>query len=271
MFHRADGQAAVYNQPTGEDEKFSAFQAAVACPTGSIRTEHRTDLSRTASDSFPVAATDNEGKALQGVYFNGFSSPHTFGALSWLILDAPVNIMVDCPRYSESLAKRILRMAQPDGVSFIMLTHRDDVFDNHRWAKRLGARRIIHASECSVSQHTADCEVQLDDDNFPYQIDKSFRIVHVPGHTRGSIALLHMPSQSLFSGDHIFGSNNGILTASTRYCSYSWTTLCDSVEALKEHPFIHLWPGHGRPYHFEDGNDRETCLTETANRLRALG
>lgn len=270
VFYRANGKSAVHNQPTGDDEKLSALQAAVACPTGSIRTESHTNLSRTASDSFPLPATDNEGRVVKGVYFNGFASPHTFGALSWLILDGPVNIMVDCPRYSEFLAKRILDLAQPHGVSYLMLTHRDDVHDNDRWAKRLGARRIIHTSECSPSQRTSDCEIKLDNRDFPYEIGESFRIVHVPGHTRGSIALLHTPSQSLFSGDHIFGSKEGKLRASTTYCSYSWATQCDSIEALKDYPFIHLWPGHGTPHHFEDGNDRETSFVEAANQLRFL-
>lgn len=270
VFHRANGQSAVHNQPTGEKEQLVALRAAVTCPTGSIRTENQTALSRAAADSFPLAATDHEGKAIEGVYFNGFTSQNTFGALSWLILDPTMNVMVDCPRYSEPLAKQILELAKPNGVSCIMLTHRDDVYDNHRWAERLGAKRIIHETECSASQHTDDCELQLNDDDLPYELSESFRILHVPGHSRGSIALLHPPSRSLFSGDHCWGTTDGGVRASPTYCSYSWSTQCDSIEALQDYPFIHLWPGHGRPQHFKDDKHRKTSLVEAATRLRLM-
>lgn len=268
VFHRANGKSAVYSQPQGGDEQLSAMQAAVACPTGSIRTEHRSALARTASESFPLIAKDTHGRDVPGVYFNGFTSPHTFGALSWLIIHPSANVLVDCPRFSESLAKRIIQLAQPHGISYIMLTHRDDVHDNHRWAERLQAKRIIHTSECSVRQHTDDCEIQLNDEDFPYKLSESLRIIHVPGHSRGSIALLDSSSQSLFAGDHIYASSGGQISASTRYCSYNWQIQCDSIEKLANLPFLHIWPGHGSPHHFIDDDDRAQSIVSAASELR---
>jgi hypothetical protein len=59
--------------------------------------------------------------------------------------------MVDSPRWNPLLAQRLQELG---GVSWIFLTHRDDVGDHERWAAHFGARRIIHASEANRRQGT---------------------------------------------------------------------------------------------------------------------
>ncbi len=40
------------------------------------------------------------------------------------------------------------------GVKYIFLTHRDDVAEHAKWAKALGAERIMHVGETNSEQGT---------------------------------------------------------------------------------------------------------------------
>lgn len=40
------------------------------------------------------------------------------------------------------------------GAKYIFLTHRDDVAEHAKWAKALGAERIMHVGETNVQQGT---------------------------------------------------------------------------------------------------------------------
>ena len=57
-------------------------------------------------------------------------------------------------------------------------------------------------------------------------------VIPVPGHTRGSAALLFR-DEYLFSGDHLsWSSEDGTLDAHPRVCWYSWKEQVRSVEKL---------------------------------------
>lgn len=272
MFTSANRQSAVHAQPSTEEHQLLALQAAVACPTGSIRTEDKNALYKTAARSFPTAALDKTNNKVPNVYYNGNTSKHTFGASSWLSLSPTCNIMFDCPRYSEDLANRTEELCGPRGIDYIALSHCDDVFGHHEWAERLGAKRIIHEAECNRRQRTTECEIQLTDNDFPFNIDESNGNVvlhHVPGHTRGSIVLLDKASQSLFSGDHCMGNADGVITSSLGYCFYSWSEQLEQLAAMADLPFVHLWPGHGRPHHFADEQDRRLSIGLAKERLES--
>ena len=40
------------------------------------------------------------------------------------------------------------------GVKYHFLTHQDDVAGHDKWHEALGTERIIHSTECNVSQRT---------------------------------------------------------------------------------------------------------------------
>lgn len=49
------------------------------------------------------------------------------------------------------------------------------------------------------------CEIKLEGEG-PWQFpggEEELQIIHTPGHTYGHCVLLHKPSQSLFTGDHL--------------------------------------------------------------------
>src|SRR5688500_14455150 len=95
-------QSSVYRQPATVEETRQALKALVACPTGSIGTERRHDT-HAAVAAFPELI---EG----GVYFCGFTAESSFGAWSYLVVRPEAeggNVLVDSPRFSRQLVKRI--------------------------------------------------------------------------------------------------------------------------------------------------------------------
>ena len=75
--------------------------------------------------------------------------------------------------------------------------------------------------------------------------------IPVPGHTRGSIALLHR--DVLFTGDHLWANDaEDGLECGADVCWYSWRDQRHSVERLVDHAFTWVLPGHGRRWHAPD-------------------
>src|SRR5918911_2871917 len=102
VFRDHGEQTSVFRQPETEDETRRALMALVACPTASIGTTGRHDK-HIGIDAFPLQIAEN-------VYFCGFTSEHSFGAWSYLVVRPQArgsNVLVDSPRYSSHLVRRI--------------------------------------------------------------------------------------------------------------------------------------------------------------------
>lgn len=273
-FQAENGMSAVYAQPSSTEAQLQAMRAAAACPTGSIRTTTPLPITRQARDSFPLPAPDRlTSTHVPDVFYNGYASPDTFGGASWLVLNHgsdPYAIMFDCPRFFRPLAKAIKKMAEPfGGVRYLVLSHQDDVAGHAEWAREFGAKRVIHKRECNARQGTSACEMQLEDSDFPYDLAEGAQLVHVPGHTSGSIAMLHNPTASLFTGDHFFYSSRTGRLGGSRYIMHSRDALIHSVEILSDLPFLHGFPGHGRHFHFKDGEDRREQIDAAVDFMKA--
>ena len=70
--------------------------------------------------------------------------------------------------------------------------------------------------------------------------DETLEIIHVPGHSPGSIALWWPSEKALFSGDVIFSCNVG----RTDFPGGSSTRLKDSIHRLSKLEARYLLPGH---------------------------
>jgi glyoxylase-like metal-dependent hydrolase (beta-lactamase superfamily II)/ferredoxin len=233
-FRDAGEQSVVYAQPETDEETRLALAALVACPTASIGVMKKHDM-RAGIEAFPTLIDEN-------IYFCGYTSEASFGAWSYLIVrprHEGGNILVDSPRYASRLVKKIELMG---GVSRIFLTHRDDVADHERFAKKFKMERIMHerdgAQRYGVEQIIkGDEAVRLDDD---------LTIIPVPGHTRGHMVLLYR-DRYLFTGDHLAWSPmRQTLTAFRDACWYSWTEQTRSMGKLLDYRFEWVLPGHGR-------------------------
>lgn len=227
-------QSSVYHQPETAEEIQRALMSLVACPTASIGTVEHHDV-RAAIKAFPQKITEN-------IYFCGFTSEESFGAWSYLIVRPETeggNVLVDSPRFASQLVRRIAEMG---GVRTIFLTHRDDIADHEKFAKRFRAERVMHADDGARSR---GMERIIEGDE-AVALDEELKIIPVPGHTRGHMILLYK-NRFLFTGDHLAWSPvRERLTAFRTACWYSWTEQTRSMTRLLDYRFEWVLPGHGR-------------------------
>jgi len=220
------GQSFVKRQPGDEPTWRRALHAVVSCPTASIGAERS---AKEAAKDLPVH--------LDGpVYRCGYSSEASYGAQSYLLKRESGNLLIDSPRFAAPLVKRLEDLG---GVRSMFLTHRDDVADHARFHERFGCERIIHRDDAVV-----DAEILLDGDR---DLGKGLRAIHLPGHTRGSCALL-VDDEYLFTGDHLWAWE-GRLEMGRSVSWYSWSEQKKSLRKLLDYRFEWVLPGHGRSLH----------------------
>lgn len=244
VFDRLGEQSAVHHQPQTEAEKLQAMQALLACPTASIGTVAKPTNIKKAQASLPILVAEN-------VYHCGYHSEKSFGAASYLIQRPEGNILIDSPRFTPPLVKRLEAMG---GIRYLYLTHRDDVADHQKYQEHFGCDRILHADE--ITDQTRDVEIKLAGLD-PIEFAEDILIIPVPGHTKGHTVLLYK-NKFLFSGDHLAWSGRlNKLIAFRNHCWYSWPELVKSMHKLASYSFEWILPGHGRRYYADADTMRE--------------
>jgi glyoxylase-like metal-dependent hydrolase (beta-lactamase superfamily II)/ferredoxin len=249
IFQAVGDQSAVYHQPSDATERLQAMQALLSCPTASIGTVEKPVDIKQVQDSFPILITDP-------VYHCGYHAKNSYGAASYLIQRPEGNVLVDSPRFTPPLVKRLEDMG---GVRFLYLTHRDDVADHQKFHHHFGCDRILHQDE--INADTQDVEIKLSGRE-PIQLAPDLLIIPVPGHTKGHTVLLY--HQILFTGDHLaWSSELQHLYAFRSVCWYSWPELITSMQRLAEYSFEWVLPGHGRRFHSDQATmhqQMQQCL-----------
>ena len=236
VFNRQNDKSAVYHQPQNEIETLKSFQALLACPTSSIGTIEKPKQIKNVQQSFPILIDNN-------VYHCGYHSELSFGAASYFIQRREGNILIDSPRFTPPLVKKIEEMG---GIKWLYLTHKDDVADHQKYHKHFNCDRILHEDE--ITENTSNVEIKLKGDD-EIELDKDLVIITVPGHTKGHTVLLYK-EEFLFTGDHLAWSNYlQQLIAFKEHCWYSWDELKRTMSKLTNYKFQWVLPGHGRRYH----------------------
>jgi glyoxylase-like metal-dependent hydrolase (beta-lactamase superfamily II)/ferredoxin len=231
-FSAVGDQSAVYRQPSTPETLWAALKALVTCPTASIGTCGK-QSAKAAAAAYPETIDGN-------VCFCGHASEASYGAASYLIVRREGNVLVDSPRFSRPLARRIRELG---GISLMFLTHRDDVADHELWAREFGATRVMHRADMSRALEGIE---QALSGTAPVELKDDLLAVPTPGHTPGHMVLLYR-NRYLFSGDHLWWSDTiGSISASRAVCWYSWDEQIRSVERLREYRFEFVLPGHGR-------------------------
>jgi glyoxylase-like metal-dependent hydrolase (beta-lactamase superfamily II) len=231
-FVEREGQASVHAQPVDPEERKRALMALLSCPTGSIGTA-RKDGMEEALASLPDPIED-------GVFHAGFHSESSFGAASYLLVREGGNVLVDSPRFTRPLVRRLEELG---GVDMMFLTHRDDVADHERFREHFGCERILHRDDVTAGTRGVERKVEGVD---PVGIAPDLVVVPTPGHTRGSACLLYR-DRFLFTGDHLaWSETRGHVYAFRSACWYDWATLVRSTERLLAFSFEWILPGHGR-------------------------
>ena len=248
-FIEREDQASVHHQPETEEGRRRALMALVSCPTGSIGTMEKHDPAP-AIEAFPQRIHDN-------VFHTGFHSESSFGATSYVIVRERGNILVDSPRFTMPLVRRLEGLG---GVAVMFLTHRDDVADHKKFREHFGCERILH--ERDVGPGTKDVERLIRGEE-AVALDSDLMVIPTPGHTRGSACLLYR--EFLFTGDHLaWSATRGHIYAFRSACWYDWATLVRSSEKLVANSFEWILPGHGRRCYFP----RERMAAEMQKALR---
>src|SRR5574342_371172 len=132
-FTEREDQASVHHQPATEAARRRALMALVSCPTASIGTVEKHDAGP-ALEALP-------DRVEADVFHCGFHSESSFGAASYLIVRGEGNVLVDSPRFTMPLVRRLEDLG---GVSRMFLTHRDDVADHRRFREHFGCERVMH-------------------------------------------------------------------------------------------------------------------------------
>lgn len=276
-FGCAHGKSFVAAQPAAAAERQLAAAAAVACPTGSIRSEVPAPEARAAAASFPACVHES----IPNVFHLGYHSPKSFGATPYLLAGEQLTVMVDSPRFSTKLAKAIERQFGPPDL--LLLTHIDDVADHERWHERWPAMvRVIHQEEVQGTNEwpyisTEEVELQLADAdaivtrNSPprWELAPGLHALHVPGHSLGSLCFLADAALAggegvLFTGDHL--ALNGRLGRLDGFARYGRDIARQSISIgeLAREDFLHILPGHGRRVSFHTAEEREAAVRKAA-------
>ena len=238
VFREIEGQSAVFRQPIQENERLAALEALLACPTASIGTVRPPREIKTVQQRFPLPVAET-------VYHCGYHSKKSFGAASYFVLRPEGNVLVDSPRFTLPLVKRLEALG---GIRYLYLTHRDDVADHQAFHEHFGCERILHQDE--ITQNTSMVEHQLSGRS-PIQFAPDLLIIPVPGHTKGHTVLLYQ-NRFLFTGDHLAWSEKlQHLYAFRSACWYSWQELWVSMEKLTQYSFEWVLPSYGRRYQAE--------------------
>jgi hydroxyacylglutathione hydrolase len=111
-----------------------------------------------------------------------------------------------------------------------------------RKTKSLLATIVYFFTKLSVSDRfKPDFYVEDGDTLSPYGFDA--RVLHLPGHTQGSIGILTADGQ-LFCGDLLTNDSGKPGTPSID----DWAAFDASIEKLKSHKITTVFPGHGKPF-----------------------
>lgn len=228
VFQAEGDHSVVHRQPAGEDETLRAEMALVTCPTASIGTVVKRDLTA-ALRALPEPVDEN-------VRFCGFASEDSFGASSYLILHPDGNVLVDSPRFTAPLVRRLEAMG---GVRWMFLSHVDDVADHAKFREHFHCDRVMHEDDAAFP---VERPVQGGD---PVRLEDDLLVIPTPGHTAGSQCLLYR-DKFLFTGDHVWWDpEERRLGASRRYNWHSWDEQRRSMERLLDRSFEWILPGHG--------------------------
>jgi glyoxylase-like metal-dependent hydrolase (beta-lactamase superfamily II)/ferredoxin len=233
-FRDAGEYSSVFHQPENPEEERASYRALLSCPTGSIGARGQNKARDFISD-FPLRIDD-------GIFYNGFNSEKSYGANSYLIKHADGNWLIDSPKYLPHLAKKLESLG---GIKYIFLTHRDDVADAGKYADMFKAKRIIHEWDLEAQPDSEIVIVGID----MVEIADSFKVIPVPGHTKGHIVLLFQ-DKYLFTGDHLhYEPERNRLAAYRSVCWYSWPEQTKSMERLAQYDFQWVLAGHGNRGH----------------------
>ncbi len=181
------------------------------------------------------------------------------GSNAYVLVGSQV-LLIDSGVQSQSLDFK--RALEAQGFRADEVSH---VLHSHGHADHFGTSFLFSKALCWMSVHDAG-HVNARDESFSFARELgttkfpvisehlaydsnlslggfSFRVLHTPGHTLGSVCLWEASRGWLFSGDTLFRGSCGRVDLP----SGSATDMRRSLESLQRVSFDRLFPGHGPP------------------------
>ena len=219
----------------------------------------------------------------QTVHVITLSMPLGMGSVNCYLLESPQGvILVDTGSSNKRLEldQELERLGcRPENLKLILLTHGDfDHTGNAAYlSQKYGTRTAMHAADAAIVERgdmfidrgkvnflvrkliplmsgfgkaerfAPDILVDPDFDLAVYGLDA--RILHLPGHSKGSIGILTADGD-LISGDLVENTKTPVLNSMLDELSSAQA----SLEALNKLEIKTVYPGHGEPFPFQQLN-----------------
>jgi glyoxylase-like metal-dependent hydrolase (beta-lactamase superfamily II) len=143
-------------------------------------------------------------------------------------------------------APRILEVVGPDGLETVVTTHRH--WDHHRALPEVvaatGARTVAGTKD--ADELPVDVTRRVDDGDVVTVGDCRLEVIHLQGHTPGSVALLYDDPDGtphLFTGDSLFPGGAGRTTSPDDFESLMYDLQTKVFDRLPDETWF--YPGHG--------------------------
>lgn len=156
----------------------------------------------------------------------------------------------------EDLVKNVFKGT----LKYIYLTHchSDHIGGVNELKKRCGGKILIHRFDSeglndktiNLSEYIDMPEIELeadsriDDNDLLHLGDLEFRVIHTPGHTKGSSSLYCEKVCCLFSGDTLFSGTWGRTDLPTSSLEDIMDSIINKLLVLPDDTIV--YPGHGR-------------------------
>ena len=127
-----------------------------------------------------------------------------------------------------------------------VVTHRSDTKRDHGNKLHLGYTGLLGPAPTSIPLIGRTRVNRLIEDGDVLPLHGGIRVIHTPGHTRGSVCFLLEEGKILFSGDTIF-SNGSSISRSVPFPGYDRKAYARSLKRLSEFKFVGVFGGHGSP------------------------
>ena len=151
-------------------------------------------------------------------------------------------------------------------VKYIVLTHchADHIGAVSEIKNELGGKLLIHRDEAEGlfnpeinlediignKKNVIEVDARVDHGDIIHIGDIQFRIIHTPGHTKGSICLYCEKEKMLFSGDTLFRGTWGRTDLPTGSLIQIMSSITNKLLILPEDTII--YPGHGKSSMIKD-------------------
>lgn len=151
-------------------------------------------------------------------------------------------------------------------VKYIVLTHchGDHVSGAGNIKNNVGGKILIHRLDSEglkngminlayfigLDKIEIEADSRLDDNDLIHIGDIKFRIIHTPGHTKGSICLYSEKERLLFSGDTLFKGTWGRTDLPTSNFVDIINSITNKLIVLPDDTIV--YPGHGRITRIKD-------------------